>query len=370
VYADERTGKRHLAVKVLTPDVFHYEPCKDNPSAYRGISLYGDDVRGGEVIKTRVTWLRDAVLYWHRKRHDTRWTLDDRKENVYRAVPGAGIHYDVGYLWSSHHGRELAESTIQANVAQSLANLNMPTQGKMLAGVFDRMAKHQKFRNAGFLDTGMAGGGNQQLLDYQTDVEGFRKAFIDAERRMAAVLLGLPPDEFENTTIPPSGESVRLRYLGQQFQAETRRPALKAACEQLVWSALQIAFVEVERKAGPGEDPLPPLAGFPTIASLPPVIADTAPEDQPFRIRIDVQNLRWPETQAEREARINFETARGYTTDAHEYALLNPDAVNAAEEVTKNKQAQALIDKASAPRTIQRPQAFPLVANRRGSTND
>jgi hypothetical protein len=342
---DKARGKRRLAVRVLTPDVFSYDVCEDDPSTYEGVSLYDTETRGGMALHKRTTWTRDSIIEWYRREGDTRWTLEERRDNRVMHVPGVGIHYEPGMLWHSNHGRALAEATIQANVAQSFATLNSNAQVKMLAGVFDKMNAAQKLRHAGMLDTGASGGELQQMLDFQLDVGAYRANFIEAERRMAAVIMGLPPDEFETTAIPPSGESLRLRYFGQMAQAEARRPAIKRALPDLVWSALAVLAAELQRPSDDDDEPAPPIDGFPDVASLPPFTADMPPASQPLVVRCDVRDMKLPETQAEREARVVFETARGYTTDVHEYKQHNPDALDPAQELADNRRVQAALER-------------------------
>jgi len=335
VVEDERAGVRRLATRVMAPDCFFVEPCGDG-TTWDAVSLLGHRMDpGGQLVQTRKRIDRETISYWKRRQGDTRWTLEKVEENQYRVVPGGFIQMDRDTLWSGHYGMPLCEATVQANVAQSIATLNSNGQIKMLGGVFADMQKRQRLVHGGILDHGGAGSAGVTMHDFQTDVAGFRASFIEAERRMAAIMLGLPADEFESTTVPPSGESLKLRYMGRQHRAQARRPALKAAMLDWLSTGLAVLSVEAQRT---DEDP---IVGFEDASKIPPFKDNVAWPLQPFRFRCDVTDLAYPETQAERQARLDFDTAHGMTTWDHAYAQENPDAVDPAVERQRNMAANA-----------------------------
>lgn len=366
VAKSERSNARKLTFRVLTPEHFSVKVCSEDPSEWEELRLYHDD--GDEQCMT--VWTNTYVAEYTRRRAGDRWVLKEQEEgemnpmpNPYSIIPGVVFRADPLCVWSANHGPMLLEATTEVNVAQTLATYNAPGQVKSLAGAFADMQAGQRLRHAGMIDTGAAP--NVQVLDFTADVEGFRRAFIEAERRMVAVTLGLPADEFESTTVPPSGESLKLRYLARTQMAERLRADMVPMLQELYVVTQTVLAVEVERKTeldDGAEVTLPPVIGFPDRASLPPY-DDGKGFDQTYTLGVDVDDLMFPETQAERQARIDYDISKGFTTAARELSRENSDIADAAAEIAKNLAETARMSRASSgPTMAQRFMAKPVQA--------
>lgn len=351
---NERTGLRDFTIRILTPDQFHLQPCKHNPTMWEALYLLGHKrLHDGTMVRTLVRWDRTTVQRYYYRNGDTLMTPDGAEPNPYNVVPGAFVRYSDNCLWGPTYGDAFRQSTIQANVAQTLLTLMGNHQGKVLMGVFDKMQSHTTVKpHMGTLPLGSAGTDNVTLQDMSTNTPQYATSYILNETRMCAMTLGLQPDEFEAVVTPPSGESLRLRYFGRQQKANTRRPALIEALKETILTSIPVLVTAVQQTGTPtGEDDddeapkVPPVRGFPDANSIPPYDEKVPLFLQPFNVRVDVGDVQYPETQGERKARLEFDTAHGFTTWVAEHKSQNPDSVNPAAEQMANLQANVELDR-------------------------
>lgn len=351
VYEVERTRERKVGWRCYSPAYFDIVG-GDHADDWEELHIYEDpEGRLAKEERYRITseWVEEQV-----RLHNGNWMTTERKPNRYGRVLGEVFRLDPHSRWSANYGLMLLQSTLEANAAQSLATLNAAGQIKMISGVFEGMAKGMRGRHGALLDTPATGTG-ADILDLTTDGEAFRRAYIEAERRMCAIALGLPADEFESTTVPPSGESLKLRYFGLSLFCQRVREAILPGLTSLYWQSLHVLRTEltVPPYVEPGEQPEEQyqITGFPNEAAMPTHTPNVGVLDQPVMLMIDVSEATIPETQAERQARIDFDIKHGLTTDAKIAKQENPDIEDGVAFVDSNKKEQAKIDKANAPRT-------------------
>ena len=356
---DERTGLREFSVRILTPDQFFVKESKHNPTKWCALYLLGHKkLRDGTMVRTLERWDRHTIQHFYYRNGDTLMTPDGAEENTWHVVPGAFVRYSDNCLWGPTFGDAFSQSTIQANVSQSLLTLAGNHQGKVLMGVFDKMPAHTALKpHMGTLPLGSAGTENVSLQDMSTNTPQFATSYITNEPRMCCTTLGLQPDEFEVSLAPPSGESLRLRYFGRQETAKKRRPALIEALKETILTSIPLLVTAVQQTGQPvgqesgerpdGDDVLthPPVRGFKDASSLPPYDESVPLFLQPFNVRVDVGDVQYPETQAERVARLTFETQRGFTTWPDEFQRHNPDTMNPAADLMKNIQVNVGVER-------------------------
>lgn len=363
VYTVERTRERKLGWKCYSPACFDIVG-GEHADDWKELHIYEAEESRGRQERYRIT---AELVEEQVKLHNGKWTTTSSKPNKYGRVLGEVFRLDPHSRWSANYGMMLLQSTLEANAAQSLATLNAAGQIKMISGVFEGMAKGMRGRHGALLDTPATGSG-ADILDLTTDGEAFRRAYIECERRMCAIALSLPADEFESTTVPPSGESLKLRYHGLNLFCQRVREAILPGLVSLYWQSLHVLRTDLTMPAEEGEERYP-ITGFPSEASLPTHTPMVGVLDQPVMLTIDVSEASVPETQAERQARIDFDIKHGWTNDADIAQRENPDIEDGMAFVDANKKKQAKIDKANAPRVpvvsmLQNRQAPPFAAKK------
>lgn len=338
-----RTGARKFTWIVLDPSSFDLIPSKEIPGDWEALQTFAP-CAPGDRVEHMTEWRHDVVKYFERKRaaegsdREDPWHLVREEQNPFGVVPAVVFQGVPGKLWADNYGPMLLESTIEVNCAQTLLTYNAAGQVKIMLGALDNMKSGQVLRHGALIDA--PGTGTLQIGDLTTDVQAFAQTFIRDERTAVAISLGLPADEFYSTTMAPSGESLKLRYWGRTLRARKHRDAIRPKLQECYALSLHVintalSFTGVDPATG-ATMAMPPIEGFAGPQDLPPYDTAAPYTAQPYTLAIDVEDLQPPETQQEREARIDFDISQGFTTAAKILQAENPDIKDPEQVIAEN----------------------------------
>jgi hypothetical protein len=340
----ERTNERKIVHVVLTPDVFNLVACKGAPGEWEALQLFhGPQANGMELMTEE--W-STVIKYYERRtsrdgEEEQAWRLIREEPNDLGVVNAVIFRRRGEQIWSTNYGEKLLESTLEVNAAQTMSTFKSTTQIKMFQGDGSQMGAGIRLRQGMMIDAGQQGILN--VVDLQTDEASFKETYIQDELRDAAISLGLPVDIFEKTALlPPSGEAMRLKYADRQQRAQEMREAVIPSMVALRWLTLHVLHYAITHSVSRDGTPLPPVSGFPNVASLAPYAPGKPIAEQPVKLVIDVADLDLPETQAERAARQEYDAAKGFKTWPQMMLEENPDlgSVETAEELIKQNHAE------------------------------
>lgn len=361
-----RTGARKFTWIVLDPSSFDLIPSRHIPGDWEALQTFAP-CAPGDRVEHMTEWRHDVVKYYERKRaaegsdREDPWHLVREEPNPFGVVPAVIFQGVPGKLWSDNYGPMLLESTIEVNCAQTLMTYNSAGQVKIMLGALDNMKSGQVLRHGALVD--VPGTGTVQVGDLTTDVQAFAQTFIRDERTAVAISLGLPADEFYSTTMAPSGESLKLRYWGRTLRARKHRDAIRPRIQECYALSLHVintalSFTAPDPATGAAVA-MPPIEGFASPADLPPYDTAAPYTAQPYTLAIDVEDLQPPETQQEREARIDFDISQGFTTAAKILQAENPDIQDPEavikENLAKTQEMRQMKSKAMGPQMSQAP---------------
>ncbi len=361
-----RTGTRKFTWIVLDPSSFDLIPSRTIPGDWEALQTFAP-VSPGDRVEQMTEWRADSVKYYERKRasdssdREDPWHLVREESNPFGVVPAVIFQSVPGKLWSDNYGPMLLESTIEVNCAQTLLTYNAAGQVKVMLGALDNMKSGQVLRHGALVD--VPGTGTLQVGDLTTDVQSFAQTFIRDERTAVATALGLPADEFYSTAVAPSGESLKLRYWTRTLRARKHRDALLPKIQECYALSLHVintalSFTGVNEETGAAMA-MPPIERVAGPQDLPPYDVSAAYTAQPYGLAIDVEDLQPPETQQEREARIDFDISQGFTTAAKILQAENPDIKDAEavikENLSKTQEMRQMKSKTMGPQPGQAP---------------
>ncbi len=358
-----RTGTRKFTWIVLDPSSFDLVPSRHIPGDWEALHTY-DPCGPREQYERMTEWKSDVISRYERRisvNHEQPWKLISQEPNPFGVVPAVIFQAVPGKLWSDNYGPMLLESTIEVNCAQTLLTYNAAGQVKVMLGALDNMKSGQVLRHGALVD--VPGTGTLQVGDLTTDVQAFAQTFIRDERTAVATALGLPADEFYSTAVAPSGESLKLRYWTRTLRARKHRQALLPKIQECYALSLHVintalSFTGVDPQTGEAM-PMPPIERVSGPQDLPPYDASASYTAQPYTLGVDVEDLQPPETQQEREARIDFDISQGFTTAAKILQAENPDIKDAEavikENLAKTQEMRQMKSKAMGPQPGQAP---------------
>jgi len=359
VHDDGASGMRRFHHLVLTPDWFNLIPAPDDPTAYVQLDVYSEEwsADGRNCEKYKHSWSADEVVKY--KMWQGGWMMVQAKPNPYGIIPGVLFRRNrpLTTLWADVPGPMLAQKTVEANCWETMVSYQGSGQVKFLAGEFKNWPQGQVLRHAGVVDVGDAE--NINVLDLQTDVDGFIAAFISRLRSDAAVAMGLGADEFSASGTPPSGESLKMRYWARDRYAMNKRSFMvedlkKLYADTLVVLDVNMRMVRDDDAAEEGEPAtLGPIMG---IDALPPEDAE---------LMVDPNEVTYPELATERMARDDWRLGKNLTNLALLAQEENPDLgdVDAAKAfLQENQKVNAELSGAPKPVAAAAPAKMPLAA--------
>lgn len=348
VHTQKRTGLRAFSWAVHTPETFDLDTCDDSPGDYEALVTYGErDDHAGVRRRCKTTWASDTITEYVLGSQG-RWEVASETANPYRCIPfvlfpAAPSSSDV---WLPALGEMLSDVTIEVNCWETFLSYVGAGQVKFLGGEFKGFPPGQVLRHAGALDFGNAE--NVNVMDMQTDVARLRDVYVNQPRRQAATAVGLQPDAFEVSGSPESGEARKMRNWDRDRQAVFRRAALKQALVELFWMQQHVLAHQLARTQDEDGAPIPPIAGISATVPYDPATYDT----KGLSLRIDVNEITYPELAAERAQAEDRDLALGITNPVEIYRRKNPDVSNeeARQQVLANKAITAALSDPSAMR--------------------
>ena len=365
---DPETQTRRLRVLLLTPDEFDLRRSPYDRNNFCAFTYFYTDA-GGVACKTVWTALRWDTFQKDARAGVEEWALVDTGEHRHGRIPAVYYRFKPHRLWSENYGKDLCDTTVEVNAAESHLALVMPGQVKTMLGQAPHLPPGQVGRHMAVLEAG--DNSSVQVADWQLDTATFVETFIKRPRRTAAVRLGLPGDEWD-VGVPPSGEALRMRYAERDLRATQRQYGLKKAVYDLVMLCMELLHLNAEApvRVG-GKDVVWPIEGFSETAGLsrtgdaqdpedageysfdgedaddaddkaehrggllPPFEVGVPWKQQPVQLHIDIGEPRYPESAAEREARSKFELDTGLTDRGELLKERNPDVEKPLEMVRK-----------------------------------
>lgn len=360
VVYDEETGRRHLRHLRLTPGEFDLEVSATDRSTYSEFTHYYNDPVTGVACKCE--WTAKEWEVYHKAatsaRGVTEWVKMDEGEHPFGCIPIVYQRLHPEKLWSDNHGKDLVDTTVGVNAAESILALLMPGQVKTLVGQVEKWPPGQNARHVGVLEAGE--NSSVQLVDWQLDLAAFTEEYIKRPRRTAAVRMGLPGDEWD-VGVPPSGEALRMRYAERDQRAKARQPGIVKNLIKLFWLDVMTVYWNLSRPTRTENgDCIIPIDGFdggwfkrardakkagqpepefippsPTEV-LPPFDPDAHWTEQEVQFGMDVDEPRYPEGRAEWEARARMRLELGLTNRGELLAEENPDLQDPLSVVRKN----------------------------------
>jgi len=270
------------------------------------------------------------------------WGLLHQEVNPYGVIPGhVWTSSDADSLWPDCDGPRLAEATLEMNEWQTFQKLMAANWTKVLAGEFgETLLMRQYISPGGVVNLGK-GAESPNVLDFTTDLAGFNEAQVERTRRSMASAFGLAVDEFQQAAAE-SGAALQLRYWNRDQMAMQLRPILVDHLKSQWDVDYRVLHVELGR-AGAG-----PVKGVPRLPPGPVIrmarredgLAYVAAAEGGPEFCVDVNEMEYPETSAERQARVDWEIKMGFTTVGAEMRRRNPDLTEEeADEVVKRNLA-------------------------------
>ncbi len=331
VHMNPDTGTRYFHHVVLTPESFNAITAEHDPTKLIQFDVYCEEVRDGKVVQCKHSWTALEFVKYSMGR-GSKWVEEERVDNPYGRINVVlfGRNAPVTSLWCDVPGKMLADKQVEANCWETMLSYQGSGQIKVLAGEFKGFPQGQALRHAGVIDVGNAE--NIGLLDFQTDVAGFVTTFISRLRKEAAVALGLSGDEFDASTQPPSGESLKMKYWARDRYALQKRGFLVSALKDLY--ALTLVVLDVQlRVAGEG--------AIDDVGALPPE----------GNFVVDVHEISYPELMTEAQTRTDWELQKGLTSLIIQAQRANPDLTREQAEtfVRTNLYDNARLSRAPPP---------------------
>lgn len=357
VVFDEDSGKRKLEHLVLTPGEFDLKRSRHNSASFSQFTHFYTDPETGYACK--VEWTSQAWELYHKSGTGpggTEWSKMDEGVHPFGCVPVLYYRLHSDQLWSTNYGKDLVDTTVEVNAAESVMAYMMPGQVKTVLGQATHWPPGQVARHIGVLEAG--DNSSVQMVDWQLDLAAFSEQFIKRPRRTIAVRMGLPGDEWD-VGVPPSGEALRMRYAERDSRANKRKRNLSRAMRKLYWLDLATLFWNLGRptKMHGGERVLP-IDGFDggwaarkglnpdgvPEAFTPPAPATVMPPFDPalpwsaqeVQFGLDIADTTYPLNQTEREARDRFRLEMGLTNQGELLLEENPDADKPLDTIRRN----------------------------------
>lgn len=353
---EEEGDPRRFVTRLFTPDRFNVQAEDGAPGVVRCVELFSFNRRSDkpfEKLKVdRVTWEK-----YVRKSPTEKWEHAGEGEHGYGVIPVALARPVPFRLWADNYGAQLLEATVRVNAAQTLLTHNGFSQVKALVGSFQKAPATQVLKQGALIDAPQGA----TLQDFQTDQAAFRAAHIDGERRMVAALFGFPADEFDGTTVPQSGEALKIRMFAAMQMAAKRREWLTRFVTDLYWIGLQVLATHMME---PGK---PPIEGYERgMADLPPFVGSTPEKpitsyaQQPVRLVVKPREVVLPQLASEVAAQEDREIELGLTSVVALYLKRNPGSTpeEAATVIAANKRGNAA-QPAVSPLGVRRPMFAP-----------